>query len=136
MVSEAPLFGLNAFNGIRDPDSMPYVMRRGVASMLYKANGSKAYSYTGLRAKEEFTKAYNIVGASLVRSGILKKSESERNGSLVLGAYGVRRTRELKEPTTPGLRKRLRRAKVALAVLDNLLETLQSDLASGVIKEN
>jgi hypothetical protein len=129
-----PLFGLNAWAAIRDPASMPYYLKRGIASLIWKENGNTKRAYAPAVSSKQFVKAYNIIGASLVRSKALR-SPASAQGRLILTAEGEAKERALKVARTKEARHRLKRARSAVEYLDSVLVQLKEDLEAGVIKE-
>lgn len=128
------LFGLDPWSGIRNPEGIPYYLKRGIASMLWKENNEAPKAYNARTLGKDFVRAYKIIGASLVRAGHLKKPSTIR-GKVALTAQGEQRERELKIPKTKEDRDRLKRARRAVEWLDDVLVKLKADLEAEVIKE-
>ena len=128
------LFGLDPWSGIRAPESMPYYMKRGIASMLWKENNDAPKAYSARNLSRDFVRAYKIIGASLVRSKALKRPDSSQ-GQLVLTQTGEKKERELKMSRTKDERDRLKRARRAVEWLDAVLVKLKADLDNEVIRE-
>ena len=126
-----PEFGLDPLSGIRDPGSMPYYMKRGIASFIWKENGEHAKDPTPDMARKQFMRAYKIIGASLVNNGFMYRPDG-RQGRLDLTGQGVDKQRKLMIAKTKKERERLDRSKVAVKYLDALLVKLKADLESGV----
>ena len=126
-----PEFGLDPLSGIRDPGSMPYYMKRGIASFIWKENGEHAKDPTPDMARKQFMRAYKIIGESLVNNGFMYRPDS-RQGRLDLTGQGVDKQRKLMIAKTKKERERLDRSKVAVKYLDALLVKLKADLESGV----
>jgi predicted RNA-binding protein len=129
-----PLYGLNAWAAIRDPESMPYYMKRGIASLIWRENGKSEKAYIPGVSSEQFIKAFNIIGASLVDNKALKRPDSVQ-GVLDLTVEGEAKQRLLKKPRTKSERDRLKRARSAVKYLNSVLSQLKEDLEAGVIKE-
>ena len=128
-----PLFGLDPWSGIKAPETMPYYMKRGIASLMWSENGESPRAYNARLLSSQFRKAYRIIGASLVRGDYLRRPGAD--GLLVLTPAGEKRQRELQKPSTKKGRERLKRARRAVKWLDMTLVKLKADLQEGVIKE-
>ena len=126
-----PEFGLDPLSGIRDPGSMPYYMKRGIASFIWRQNGEHAKDPTAKAGHGLFIKAYKIIGASLVNNGLMYRPDG-RQGRLNLTSKGVDKERKLSIPKTKKEREHWDRSRVAVKYLDALLVTLKADLESGV----
>ena len=145
--TKRPLHGLEPWSGIRNPDSMPYLLKRGIASLIWKENGESEKPYNSATTWKQFIRAYKIIGANLVGENRKRKAKNGRKvevflkppvsvqGALILTEAGKRRERELRIPNNAKERKALLRARRAIKYLDEILAKLKSDLDAGVIKE-
>lgn len=132
--TKQPLFELKPWSGIRNPDSMPYMLKRGIASLMWRENGEAKKGYNSNVTSKHFVKSYKIIGANLVRGKFLKPPDSVQ-GRLVLTAKGKQRERELNLAGSVKKLDSLKRARRALEYLDDMLVQLKVDLEAGVIKE-
>lgn len=133
-ITRQPLFGLKPWDAVRNPETMPYLLKRGVASLMWKENKEVERAYSRVATPKLFLKAYKIIGASLVRAKSLKSPQSVQ-GRLILTAKGKDRERELQLSGSKEKLERLKRARRALEYLDTMLVRLKEDLEAGVIQE-
>lgn len=132
--TKKPLYGIKPWDSIRNPKSIPYILRRGVASLLWREAGDVKIAYNPNTSLFSYLKAYQIIGASLVRGKFIKSPNSVQ-GRIIVTAKGKQRERELQLSGSIEKLERLKRARFALDYLDDMLVKLKADLESGVIQE-
>lgn len=133
-ITKRPLYGLKPWDGIRNPEQMPYLLKRGIASLIRRENKEADKAYSPIPSSNQFIKAYKIIGASLVRKNLIKSPNSVQ-GRLIVTVEGKQRERELKRSGSLKELERLKRARFALEYLDDVLVKLKEDLEAGVIQE-
>lgn len=148
-------FKLNAYDAIRNPDTMPMIMKRAMANIIGEMKtgireGTKSTLRDPGAAIERFVSAFNIISTSFTRDGIIQG----RKGTLELTGPGRARQDKMGRSDAEKkikLLKRMRtmtakdRAKtrlkqpdaprIKLQKFDRFVEGLKADLESGKIRE-
>jgi len=132
--TKLPVKGLKPWDGIRNPKMLCGLLKMGVASLIWKFNKEKKRAYDPSICSGQFIKAYKIIGASLVRGGYIKSPESIQ-GQIKETPKGKARVLELKRSNTLDKLEHLKRARLALDYLEEVLPKLKEDLEAGIIKE-
>ena len=136
-------FKLNADDAIRDPDSMPLIMKRAIAGLIINFKKGDRYSKAGTD-HERFTSAFNIISAQFTREGIImgRKGLLELTGQgEVLQEQLARKDREEKKASLLRFKKASLEQKkkirargkpitvrAKLVYLDKIIERLQKTL--------
>lgn len=149
-------FKLNAYDALRNPDSIPLIMKRALANLMLEMTTGKTITNQESKQRdpgtdhERFLSAFNIISTQFTRNGIIKG----RQGTLELTGAGMAAQDQLPRKDTLKRRKALQKRRKMpakerlkkrpdkkwtvtrkLAFLDRIMDKLREDLSSGRIEE-